>query len=908
MRTTGFSRGLVRTAAFAVTAGLLSGAAGAATTSAPRKEARTAFALSAVRPLTFESNEGQIAAPVRFAARGNAYTLWLSPAETTMSFRKGGKVSALRLTLMGANPSAEIVGLDRQAGHSNYYVGEKSTWREGVPHFGRVAYRDVYPGVNLVHYGNEGELEYDFVVAPGADASAIRMSVEGASRIEIRKNGDLVLKTATGEVVHRAPVVYQDRADGRTAVAGRFVIENKTQVRFEVGSYDRQYALVIDPVLNFATYLGGSANDIGFGIAVDSTGSAYVTGQTASTNFPSTVGPAKKAGTDTFVTRYAYDGQSILFSTYLGGTANDTATSIAVDSDSNAWVAGFTRSTNFPTAGTPVQPTRPGPVGSDDAFVAGLDGDGNLIYGTYLGGGAGDEINSIAVSAGSGHLFVTGATSSTNFPTANPFDATLGSGPDAFVTAIDTGSTSLIYSTYLGGGGGDQGFGIAADDDDNAYVTGRTSSAAFPTAGVAFQPVRKAGSDAFVTVLSSSGTPTYSTFLGGSGDDRGLAIALAPVEGANHPFVTGQTSSTNFPTKRPFQKTNGGGIDAFVTALKPDEALAANTVFYSSYLGGTGDDVGTGIGVGENGDAYFGGHTTSDDFPVINALHPDFGGATDAFAARVSIPGNELYYATYYGGSGIDEANAAAVSRTSNPVAGGNLYLTGRTASGDFPVEQPQQATKIGGATTSDAFVTRLPFLNLERPFHTADWAAETVRFVSWTTNLRSPETITIDLREGGSSVSGFPISGVPAQNLGWFVFVPPFGSSDPLNAELVITWDAEPAIGDSTTFDVAEPFVKVSSPGTGSNFCVGETRVISWTSNLGNNNYDVALDRDGNGSADETIATNVFGSEYNSVQFPWVVTAGSPDPATTAKIIVTATSPTAATGISKNFKIQTCP
>jgi len=679
-------------------------------------------------PLTFEANQGQTDPQVKFLARGRGYTLFLTGTEAVLalnqpqrarreSFMPSSAPSAssavqLRLPLLGANPQPEVRGLDELPGKSNYFIGnDPSKWRTNVPTYGRVEYRNVYPGINLVHYGNQRQLEYDFVVAPGADPRAIKFEVEGAERIEIDEGGDLVMHVAGDEVRQHKPLVYQEVGGVYREIAGRFLLRvpgpqsairsPKSEIGFEIGPYDPGQTLVIDPVLVYSTYLGGGGEDWGFGIAVDSAGNAYVTGRTGSTNFPtaSPLQPTYGSGThDVFVAKLNAAGSALLYSTYLGGSGDDDARGIAVDAAGSAYVTGYTTSSNFPTA-SPLQPANGG--GDNDAFVAKLNPGGSaLVYSTYLGGSGEDGGQGIAVDS-SGNAYVAGWTRSTNFPTASPLQPAWGGGDwsafDAFVAKLNAAGSALVYSTYLGGTGSDYGFAISVDSSGNAYVAGATPSTNFPTANP-LQATNAGGwSDAFVAKLNPAGSALlYSTYLGGSGEDVGSGIA---VDSSGNAYVTGFTKSYNFPTVGPLQPAHGGWAccDAFAAKLN----AAGSALVYSTYLGGSGEDFGQGIAVDSSGNAYVTGRTYSTNFPTASPLQAAYGGwVFDAFVAKLNPAGSALVYSTYLGGSGDDMGLGIAVDSASN------AYVTGSTGSTNFPTASPLQTAYGGG--TYDAFVAKI--------------------------------------------------------------------------------------------------------------------------------------------------------------------------------------------------------
>jgi hypothetical protein len=683
-------------------------------------------------PLSFEPNRGQAAEPVKFMARGSGYTLFLTNQEAVLSLGadkakpatrprtpKAGARSAalppqsrtaLRMKLVGANPDVSAEGTDELLGKSNYFIGsDRANWHTDIPNYSKVRYHNVYPGVDLVYYGNQGRLEYDFVVVPGADPGQIALSFKGAKRMRIDPaTGDLLLKATGGEVRFHKPVVYQPAsegaleqnspADGSTPVQGSFHTAGHGRVTFEVASYDHTRPLVIDPMLSYSTYLGGSTDDAGQGIAVDGSGNAYVTGWVSSADFPiqNPLQASNHGGFyDAFVTKLNAAGSALIYSTYLGGTGDEQALGIAVDASGNASVTGYTTSTDFPTQHPLQGSNHAGHYGT--AFVTKLNGAGSaLVYSTYLGGSSDEVGNAIAADA-SGNAYVTGSTTSTDFPTQNPLQASRnGALADVFVTKLNAAGSALIYSTYLGGSGGDEGHGIAVDASGNAYVTGSTYSTDFPTQNP-LQALPHGNAEAFVTKLNAAGSALiYSTYLGGSSEDKPWGIAA---DASGNAYVTGSTGSYDFPTQNPLQASNLlGSVDAFVTKLN----AAGSALVYSTYLGGSNTDEGRGITVDASGNVYVTGSTTSIDFPSRNPLQASFHGYQDAFVTMLNAAGSALLFSTYLGGSSYDAGRSIAVG------ASGNAYVTGATLSTDFPTQKPLQGANHGHY---DAFVARIsPF------------------------------------------------------------------------------------------------------------------------------------------------------------------------------------------------------
>jgi len=525
--------------------------------------------------------------------------------------------------LLGANPDAEIVGEDRLSHNNNYFIGnDPSKWATDVPNYSSVTYKDIWPGVDLQYHGNDQGMKYDFIVNPGADISQIRIRYEGAENLSVTNQGDLEAQTRFGPVYERIPQIYQEIDGQKREISGHYALRESGVFGFALeNSYNPAYPLVIDPELVYSTYLGGNDDDWGYGIAVDVSGSAYVTGTTYSTDFP-TLNPYQtdQDDNDTFVTKLSPGGNSIVYSTYLGGYGWDCGNDIAVDGSGSAYVTGTTYSTDFPTL-NPYQTDQP----YEDVFVTKLSPGGNsLVYSTYLGGSYSDGGHGIAVDS-SGSAYVTGYTASTDFPTVNPYDGSYNGGyEDVFVAKFSQAGNSLVYNTYLGGDDGDWGCGIAVDGIGSAYVTGWTYSTDFPTL-YSFQ-TDQAYVDVFVTKLSPGGNSiVYSTYLGGNSDDWGYGIA---VDGSGNAYVTGSTYSTDFPTLNPYQ-TDQADYDVFVTKFSP----GGNSLVYNTYLGGNDGDRGYGIAVDGNGSAYVTGVTLSTDFPTINPYQA-YQAYDDVFVAR----------------------------------------------------------------------------------------------------------------------------------------------------------------------------------------------------------------------------------------------------------------------------------
>ena len=656
-------------------------------------------------PARFEENRGQVASGVDFVARGPGYTALLSATEASLGL--GGGAGPVTMRLVGAAASSHARTGARLGGATNYLRGtDRTSWLLDVPSYSSVTYPGAYPGIDVVYRSADGGLKYDFVVEPGADPGQIALGFDAA--VHVDASGDLVVPVAGGQPVrHEKPVVYQEAGGRRLAVEARYEVGEGGLVRFALGSFDRARPLVIDPAIVYSTFLGGPVGDGVHAIAVDGAGNAYVTGVTTSTDFP-TLNPAQGtkgagASNDAIVTKFNPTGNGLVYSTFLGGGLADAGNAIAVDAAGNAYVAGTTASTNFPTA-SPLQAAK-GAGANDDAFVAKLNAAGNaLVFSTYLGGGAGDTGTGVTVD-GAGIATVAGTTSSANLPTAAPLQAALAGGSDAYVARINAAGSALVYSTYLGGTGDDTATGLARDGSGNAYVTGSTASTNFPTANP-FQNANGGGTtDAYVANLNAAGSAlVYSTYLGGSLADAANAIA---VDAAGAAYVTGPTSSTNFPVASPFQGTKGAGpeSDAFVTKLAP----AGNALAYSTYLGSPELDSGSAIAVDGTGSAHVSGITLGERFPVERPLSR-FVGNQDAFITRLAPNGGSLAYSTHYGGLGSEDPRAITTDASQATYVGG-LTSFARVPE-YFPTVNAFQTTFGGGfvpgtPNSGDGFVAK---------------------------------------------------------------------------------------------------------------------------------------------------------------------------------------------------------
>ena len=705
-------------------------AAVSATSASPSDQA-SALAEYSKSSLAFEPNQGQTAPEVKYIARGSGYGLFLTGKDAVLQLQRGHKSSSVRMSLPGASPAASIGAEQQLPGKSNYLVGsDASKWVRGVSQFGRVRYEQVYPGVDLVYYGNQGRLEYDFVLKPGADPRQIQLHFDGASKVALDAKGNVRLQTPVRELLLEKPQVYQQVSDSkgkssRHPVAGRFVLLAKNTVGFRVAGYDPQHELVIDPVLSYSTYLGGTGSEVTPFVAVDAGLNFYVAGSTTSTDFPAgaagTVLQSTNLGSqNAFVAKFTQGG-TLVYATYVGSTGVDTVSGLAVDNGFNAYIAGTTSASDFPTTAATAFQTTPAVAGTH-IFVSKLDSIGKtLLYSTYLAGSGIDQASGIALDTSS-NAYVTGTTLSADFPTTTgALQTTPKAATQFFVSKINpllSNAASLVYSTYLGGSlpanGLAIGGGIAVDTSNNAVITGTTTFTDLPVVN-APQPAPGGGQDAFVAKLNAGGTGlVYLTYLGGSGDDNGTGIAI---DTGGNTYITGSTTSTNFPIPTgtnpliAFQGTLSGGKDAFIAKLNNPAQGTQVALTYSSYLGGTGDDIGLGVVADSAQNAFITGSTTSSDLAVtLGALQSTLSGPSDAFVAKVATtvsfsttatpPTTGLASLSYLGGGDVDAGTSIALDTQ------GNAIVAGTTSSSDFPKSPAPFQPLLSGAP--DAFVTRL--------------------------------------------------------------------------------------------------------------------------------------------------------------------------------------------------------
>ncbi len=689
-------------------------------------------------PLNFEQNRGQADPSLQFLARGQDYMIGLTGSGAVLSMTSvvpptglpsepgmmtgdaSGETPRTYLTetvqvnFLGAMPTDPAFGVNRLEGVANYFVGnDPSSWLTDVPMYSEVHYQNAYDGIDVAYHGDQGNLRYDFLVRPDADAGQIQLDFQGAQSVAVNEQGQLVLGLQGGELVQSAPVAYQETATGRQAVAAAYVQAGPNQIGIQVGNYDHTRTLVIDPTLNFSTYVGGNGNDNdpifgpdqNAGIQVDSAGNAYVVTTTSSSNFPITPGAFQTTtpgGGDAVVFKMNPTGTALVYSTYLGGNGGDTAFDLDIDAAGNAYVSGSTGSNNFPVTTGAFQATRAG--GARDVFVSKLNSNGNaLIYSTFLGGDGVEHGVGITVD-GAGSAYVVGQTDSDNFDvTTGAFQSTRAGNDDVFVTKLNTTGTALVYSTYLGGSAHEGGDAVEVDSAGNAYITGETSSDNFDVTTGAFQSTRGGGRDAFITKLNPTGTAlVYSTYLGGTGADEGTDLAL---DTSNNAYIVGTTGSSNFDvTTGAFRTTltTASFTDAFVTKIN----TTGTALVYSTYLGGNFDDTGRALVVDASGNAIVTGAANAG-LPLVNQFSGsgfiNTGTNRDIYVSVFNATGTALTFSTYLGGFSVDAGHDVAIGSS------GDIWVTGTAISSDFPTTPGAfQTTKGSGPGTTDLVVARI--------------------------------------------------------------------------------------------------------------------------------------------------------------------------------------------------------
>lgn len=663
--------------------------------------------------LALVPNEGQFNEEVLYRADAQGVAIWLTKSGAVYQFVRvsptaevaGDATEMAKSTLPsvadlsyeshlmtisfeGADHSRARSG-ESAGWYANYFIGNQPmAWKQGVPVSASVVYESVYPNIDLKYYAQGQALEYDLIVNPGGDPAQIKLRIDGAESVEITDDGELLCKTPFGTALHKHPFVYQEGKSGRNSITCAYrKIGERTLTIDVTGDYNRKLPLVVDPEIAFSTFLGGSSYDEGWGVAVDPDGYVYVTGLTASTDFP-TEPPMSPATfpVNIFVSKIAPGGNDLIYSTYVGGNDYDGATNVAVDAAGNAYLTGETKSEDFPAVAA-AQDTL---AGGSDAFVVKLNKDGNALeYSTYLGGGNYELGRAIAVNS-VGEAVIVGHTCSPDFPNYNAYQETYGGDGispehcgDVFVAKVAANGSTFAFSTFLGGSGYDEGWGVAVDDQDFIYAVGLTGSMNFPTHNPLFGPAFLI--DAFLTKLEPDGSAlVYSTYFGGDNYDGATSVAVDRFYRAT---VTGETKSSDFPELNETQDGPGGFSDAFAIRFAAD----GGSLVYSTNIGGSGSELGWDIAVDAFGGASIAGRTTSANYPLQSPLKGELTGFYDAVVSRVAPSGNVLTFSSYYGGDQEEDARSVAVHN------GTSVLLAGSTISPDLPAVNAVQAIYGGG-------------------------------------------------------------------------------------------------------------------------------------------------------------------------------------------------------------------
>jgi hypothetical protein len=841
-------------------------------------------------PLAFEPNQGQTDGRVSFLARGPGYALFLTRQEAVLELEPPAHQPAtvVRMKLLGSNPYASsLSGLDELPGKVNYLIGKNAhEWRTNIPTYAKVTEQEVYPGVDLVYYGHQHQLEYDFIAAPKADVSRIQLEVEGAQKLHLDSSGNLLVEVPGGELTFQRPVAYQETDGSRQPVEAGYVIEGERQVAFRVGKYDSNASLVIDPILAYSTYLGGSNIDNASAIAVlSSDGTAFVAGGTFSSDFPTEHPLQPNAGgpsdfpTDAFVAKLSADGGTVLYATYLGGSREDLGNGIAVDSLGDAYVVGTTFSSDFPVTPGAFDPycppdgkcgasVNPNGLINSAGFLSELNPAGSaLVYSTYFGGTGNTRGQAVAVDSNQ-NAYVTGSTQASDFPTNGSVCFSTSGPQNAILLKLDSTGSSDLFAAKFGGSVQDIGLGVAANGNGVATVAGITYSQDFsPITAGAFQSAYGGAGDAFITTIDTTqcgnGSFTYSTYLGGSGLDEGNGVAI---DSTGKVYVTGMTKSSGtgaFPTTSGAYQTackldsqgNCNG-DAFVAKLDPTQAGAAS-LLYSTLIGGSSGDSGNSIAVDPSDNAYITGSTNSTDFPVTTAVfQPTYGGGNaDAFVTKLDPAGATLVYSSYLGGSNTDLGNGIAVDTT------GAAYIAGQTCSTDFPLSNPAQLTPGGNC---DAFISKV----IVSPGIALSPAGLT--FAPQLLNTTSqPQTITLDNGDAPLTITSITITGTDA---GDFAQNNDCGTSQPPGGKCTITVTFTPTAAGTRTASVEIVDSAPGSPhmanltGTGNPTGILSLNPTSLTFNsqaVGTTSTAQTIEATNTGNAPLTISSIVASGDY---------------------------------------------
>ena len=646
-------------------------------------------------PAAFVENRGQIDSRARFYVQGHRHTFFLTPRDIVLSFESStaDEQLALSLRFVGGNARVEPEGMELVGGEVNYLHGnDPAAWQTGLRRFGQVVYRELWPGIDLRLRDVAGTLKYEFRVRPGADPSAIQLAYSGADSLAVDRSGALSIGTAMGVLKDAAPFSYQLVDGVQVPIASAYALRAEGDqpahaYGFTLGAgYRPDTELVIDPGLEYSTFLGGSSDDIGNGIKVDGSGNAYIVGTTQSPDFPTRAGSFDRTGAtsnslEAFVTKVNPTGTALVYSTFIGGSNFEWGRGIAIDAAGNAYITGQTKSSNFPTTGGAFDRTfnvdtcpRCG-IDQYDAFVLKLNAAGSaLVYSTFLGGFNLDDGMAIAVD-GAGNAYVAGETEAVNFPTtANAFDRTINGAFDTFITKLNATGSALVYSSYLGGTAVEFPSRVAVDGSGNLFITGSTSSPNFPTTAGAFDRTQNGAFDVFLTKVNAAGSGlVFSTFLGGADFDSAGGLAI---DAAGNSYLSGGAGSFDFPTTAGAFDTSTDANDAFVAKFNP----AGSALVFATFLGGSSSDGASSLTLDGAGNIWVTGATNSTDFPIVaGAVDSTQNGMADVFVSELNNAGSTLIYSTFLGGTQTEVGSDVAVD------ASGGVYVTGHTFSLNYP-------------------------------------------------------------------------------------------------------------------------------------------------------------------------------------------------------------------------------
>jgi hypothetical protein len=777
-------------------------------------------------PLYFIPNRGQVDDTALFYAKTPRYTLWLTRQGMVFdSFPStdSNQREVSRLVFLGANKDIRAAAENATAHRVNFFKGNnRSKWLKGIPTSAAVRYKNVYRNIDLKVYGVSKQIEYDWLVKPGADPADIGFAYRGIKHSAVDEDGNLVVKTANGEWLHQKPRAFQVLDGQKVEVAAAFTIRNETddQYGFRVGPYDKDHELVIDPlILVQSGFLGSSGDDAVCAIAVDSGGYLYAAGYAGGPNFPtaSAYQPGHGGNWDCFITKFTQDGSGLVFSTYLGGGNHDYAFEMVLGPGGLIYIAGTTHSSDFPT----VNPYQAALNGVGDVCAAILSSDGSsLVYSTFLGGSDSDYCYALGVTP-AGEICLGGHTVSNDFPVYNAYDSTFGyptsnDYSDVFLTKFNATGDALVFSTYLGGADNDYCGSLAIASNGDIYIAGNTENSNFPTSQWAYQRSFGGVADGYIARFTSTGALDASTLYGGSAYDSISEIAL---DANGYLYAAGQSgSATNFNTHR-----------TFVLKFYDIDTTGSHLV-YSTSLGDPGVySTGPAIAVGPGGKAYITGTTTSPGFPVVSAFQDTHAGGEDAFMLVLSADGSTVDRSTFIGGAANDGGYDIFID------ASGMIYVGGYTFSPSFPTYQGFQATHSG---LRDGFVCKIedsPYtITVTSPNGGETWGPGKVHDITWTTSGGFVDEVLLHYSTDNGSTWNLIVG--PITNYGIHSWTVPDLDSDQCLVRVQHASSAARDVSDAV-FTIATPVLALTAPNGGENWGVFETHDITWDpSGLGGN------------------------------------------------------------------------